>query len=388
MNRITGFLARHKKVLIVLAVLAAAGAFGWTRMNQAAQAAQKAAGQQVQTFTLEQGDLSRTLSVSGSIQSGQVTQVATAQTYPVAEILVSEGDVVAEGDVIATLDTTDLDAQIKTQQQAVAAEKQQNDLSVAQAQRRLEDARNQKTIDEDVTAEWEQSEKDAKLRQDSIAIEDAQDVLVNAVAAADAPSAAAQQLKTLQATKKECTITAPCAGVVTEVKAVVGGAGGTIATIEDQSSLEALLNVREYDINQLAVGQSVTLTSGAKDVFHGAITWIAPKATVNESGEASYPVKVSVDDATDALRLGMTAKAKVLLEEKKGVFSVPLDAVGTDETGQTVVYQKNTDEAGNVTFTPVPVTTGMETDLAVEVSGDGLFEGMELRSLADPEAMQ
>ena len=62
----------------------------------------------------------------------------------------------------------------------------------------------------------------------------------------------------------------------------------------------------------------MTLTSGAKDVFHGAITWIAPKATVNENGEASYGVKVSVDDATEALRLGMTAKAKVLLEEKKG----------------------------------------------------------------------
>lgn len=388
MSRITGFLGRHKKALIVLAVLVVAGAFGWTRMNQAAQAAQKAASQQVQTFTLEQGDLSRTLSVSGSIQSGQVTQVATAQTYPVAQVLVSEGDVVSKGDVLATLDTTDLDAQIKTQQEAVAAEKQQNDLSVAQAQRRLEDARNQKTIDEDTTAEWEQSEKDAKLRQDSIAIEDAQDVLVNAVAAADAPSAAAQQLETLQAAKKECTITAPCAGVVTEVKAVEGGAAGTIATIEDQNALEAVLSVREYDINQLTVGQSVTLTSGAKDVFHGSITWIAPKATVNESGEASYSVKVSVDDATDALRLGMTAKAKVLLEEKKGVFSVPLDAVGTDENGQTVVYQKNTDEAGNVTFTPVPVTTGMETDLAVEVSGDGLFEGMELRSLADPEAVQ
>ena len=35
-----------------------------------------------------------------------------------------------------------------------------------------------------------------------------------------------------------------------------------------------------------------------------------------------------------------------------------------------------------------PVTTGMETDLSVEVSGEGLTEGMELRSLADPEAMQ
>ena len=387
MSRIISFLGRHKKALIALAVLAVVGAFGWTRMNRAAEAAQKAAAQQVQTFTLEKGDLSRTLSVSGSIQSAQVTEVAAAQTYPVAEVLVSEGDVVAEGDVIATLDTTDLDAQIQVQQEAVAAEKQQNELSISQAQRRLEDARNQKAIDEEVTAEWEQTEKDAKLRQDSLAIEDAQDVLVNAVTAADAPSAAAQQLKTLQNAKKQCTITAPRSGTVTQVKAVVGGAAGAIATIENQSALEALLSVREYDINQLAVGQSVTLTSGVKDVFHGAITWIAPKATVNENGEASYAVKVSVDDATEALRLGMTAKAKVLLEEKKGVFSVPLDAVGTDENGEAVVYRKDTDAEGNVTFTPIPVTTGMETELSVEVSGEGLTEGMELRSLADPEAM-
>ena len=91
MSRITSFLGRHKKALIVLAVLAVAGTVGWMRMNQAAAAAQKAAAQQVQTFTLEKGDLSRTLSGSGSIQSAQVTQVAAAQTYPVAEVLVSEG---------------------------------------------------------------------------------------------------------------------------------------------------------------------------------------------------------------------------------------------------------------------------------------------------------
>lgn len=388
MSRIISFLGRHKKALIALAVLAAAGAFGWVRMSRAAQAAQKAAAQQVQTFTLEKGDLRRTLSVSGSIQSAQVTEVAAAQAYPVAEVLVSEGDVVAEGDVLATLDTTDLDAQIKAQQEAVAAEKRQNELSVSQAQRRLEDARNQKAIDEEATAGWDQAERDAKLRQDSLAIEDAQDVLVNAVTAADAPSAAAQQLGALQNAKRQCTVTAPCSGTVTQVKAVVGGAAGAIATIEDQSRLEAWLTVREYDINQLAVGQSVTLTSGAKDVFHGAVAWIAPKAAVNENGEACYQVKVSVDDATGALRLGMTVKAKVLLEEKKGVFSVPLDAVGMDENGGAVVYQKNTGAEGNVTFVPVPVTTGMETDLSVEVSGEGLTEGMELRSLADPEAMQ
>lgn len=41
MSRITSFLGRHKKALIVLAVLAVAGTVGWTRMNQAAAAAQR-----------------------------------------------------------------------------------------------------------------------------------------------------------------------------------------------------------------------------------------------------------------------------------------------------------------------------------------------------------
>ena len=63
-----------------------------------------------------------------------------------------------------------LDAQIKVQQEAVAAEQRQNELSVSQAQRRLEDARNQKAIDEEATADWDQAERDAKLRQDSLCL--------------------------------------------------------------------------------------------------------------------------------------------------------------------------------------------------------------------------
>ncbi len=387
MSKVTQFLSRHKKSIILLAVLLAAAAAFQVRQSQAAAAAQ-AAQAQVQTFSLHRGDLARTLSVSGAVQSGSVTQVATAQTMPVDEILVQEGDTVKAGDVLVKLDTSRLDTQIAAQQQAVAAEKKQSDLAVAQAQRKVEDARNQKTIDEGVTASMDQADRDARLRQDNLAIEDAQDALVNALAAAEAPSAAAQQLKSLQSDKKQCTITAPCDGIVTQIQAVEGGAATNIAVIEDQNALEAVLNVREYDVNQLAVGQTVTLVSGAQDTFHGTVSWIAPKAQTNGDNGASYSVKVTVTDPTPALRLGMSVRAKVLLEEKKNVFNVPLDAVGTDENGQSVIYRKDTDEAGGVTFTPVPVTTGMETDLSVEVSGEGLSEGMELRSLADLEEVE
>ena len=88
--------------------------------------------------------------------------------------------------------------------------------------------------------------------------------------------------------------------------------------------------------------------------------------------QATYQVKFSVEDASDALRLGMTARAKIILEEKKGVFSVPLDTVGTSAEGGAVVYAKRTGADGSAVFEPIPVTTGMETDLAVEISGEGL----------------
>ena len=388
MKKIVGFISEHKKLLIVLAVLAVAVVVWQVYAGRAQAAAAQAMQANVQTLTLQRGDLARTLSANGSVQSGNAAQAATKLTYPVSEVLVKVGDTVAEGDVVARLDTTDLDEQIKNLQAALSAEKQQSDLAVAQAQRRVEDARNQKKVYEDRgDGDMGKDAWDDLMRQASLSIEDAQDALRNAMLAQSTPSATAQNLKDLKRQRSQCEITAPAAGGITEIQAVAGAPATNIASIEDPAALEIMAQVREYDVNQIQLGQAATFTSGAKDVFHGKVTFIAPKAELSASGEATYQVKFSVEDASDALRLGMTARAKIILEEKKGVFSVPLDTVGTSAEGGAVVYAKRTGADGSAVFEPIPVTTGMETDLAVEISGEGLEEGMELRSLAEAGGM-
>lgn len=384
MKKIGGFVKAHKKLLIVLAVLAVL-AVVWTGYTGRAQAAMAQAAQaNVQTLTLARGDLARSLTVNGSVQSGNTAQAATKLVYPVSEVLVKVGDVVAEGDVVARLDTADLDEQIKNAQAALGTEKQQSDLSVSQAQRRVEDARNQKKVYED-RGQGDMSDEawDDLLRQASLAIEDAQDALRSAMLGAGASSATAQSLKDLKRQRSQCEITAPAAGVITEIQAVAGAPATNIASIEDPAALEVIAQVREYDVNQIKEGQNVTFTSGAKDTFHGKVTFVAPKAQLSSSGEATYQVTFSVGDATEALRLGMTARVKIILEEKKNVYSVPLDAVGADAEGNAVVYAKRAGADGTAVFEPLVVTTGMETDLAVEISGEGLEEGLELRSLAE-----
>ena len=62
------------------------------------------------------------------------------------------------------------------------------------------------------------------------------------------------------------------------------------------------------------------------------------------------------------------------------MLTVPYDAVQTDENGNDVVYivEDVAGEDGKMTRQqrPVPVTVGIEGDYYVEISGEGVTEGM------------
>lgn len=387
MSKIGSFLGRHKKLLTALAVLAVLAVVYNVFVAGPAQAAAAAAqNTELPTFTLARRELRSGLKVSGSIASGEAASVTTALPYPVAELLVSEGDAVEAGDVIAVLDTTELDSQIRTAQQTLSGAQAQAQLSVDQAARHLEDARNQKKIDDENPQDLPNASWESVMRQDSLAIEDAQDALNNAVLAQQNVSSA--ELASLRRQKEQCTITAPQAGVITSLTAKVGAAATELAVIENTADLELAVNIKEYDINRVRLGQQASITSGAGDEFTGEVSWIAPRAQAGSSGENTYPVRLRILNASDALRLGMTARADIALETRQNIFVAPLDAVGTDAEGNAVVYTQQTAGDGSTALVPIVVTTGLESDVEVEIDSPELSEGMVLLSMApDPMAM-
>ena len=118
--RLLGGLGRHKKLVIAaVVVLAAAGIITW-RMR-AVPAAADVEYQYIRTTTLQKGSLNDSVTVNGTVVSGDeadVTVSDSVKTYKVATVEAEVGDTVQEGDVIATLDTTDLQKQIEDAQQS------------------------------------------------------------------------------------------------------------------------------------------------------------------------------------------------------------------------------------------------------------------------------
>jgi len=207
------------------------------------------------------------------------------------------------------------------------------------------------------------------------------------------------QIKTYNDQIEECTVVAPMDGVITTLNVSEGNTyqGSTIATIQDESSYEVVAEIDEYDITKIKVGQRVVIkTNGTGDTeFEGKVKRIAPTATKAANGSVAssvtYKVYMSIDGDVSALKLDMTAKISIILNEKDNVLTVPYDAVQTDDEGKYYIelgneseLKKNEDTAKDKKANiGVPtereklyITRGIESDFYIEISGDGVKEGL------------
>lgn len=187
------------------------------------------------------------------------------------------------------------------------------------------------------------------------------------------------EIESLNDKIEDCTVKAPSDGTVTTVNAVVGSAaanGTPLFVLQDTSSLKVVVQVDEDDIQKLSTGMTARITSDVTDSeATGTLTNVSLTAT-----NGSFTAEVTVNGADTGLLIGTNAKVKIVLSELEDVWSVPIDAVGTDEDGNSVIYVKEGDE-----FVPMVVTTGKETDYYVEITGDGLEDGLVVRASANAE---
>ena len=84
----------------------------------------------------------------------------------------------------------------------------------------------------------------------------------------------------------------------------------------------------------------------------------------------------------------MNANVEIVQSTTDNVFVVPYDAVGTEADGTKYVMVKTGGEGADAAFEKVTVTTGAENDYYIEISGDTLTEGMEVRSSATDDSTE
>jgi len=227
------------------------------------------------------------------------------------------------------------------------------------------------------------------------------------LSAANAGQSYADLIDTYSKQLAKGVLASPISGTVTAVNVAEGDlyGGGAVVTVEDTGALIVVAEIDEYDVADVQLGmKAVFKTDATRDQeLEGQVIYIAPRPVSGSGGEVTYQVKISVDTATDRLRLGMSAKVSIIVSETAGVLTVPYDAVQTDENGNDVVYvledgpanpaleagpEQSAGQAANPAVVPqqpglvnqraIPVTVGVEGDYYVEVSGEGLEEGMTI----------
>ena len=111
---------KKKVVLTAAAVLlvGAAAVFGLPKLlrNQAISTMARTSSR---TTILHKSNLTKSISVTGTVESASVANVTSTANYKVKEILVQEGDTVIIGQTLCQLDTTDLEKQIAKQQESL-----------------------------------------------------------------------------------------------------------------------------------------------------------------------------------------------------------------------------------------------------------------------------
>ena len=202
-----------------------------------------------------------------------------------------------------------------------------------------------------------------------------------------ANASTSEELEELYEKYNSCIIKANASSTITRVNATVGSvANGTVAVIQDTENLKISTSFREYDVQNIEIGMQCIITSDANDKqLTGYVSQISPVASSGNMGlsDVSFAGEVTINGTDHGLLIGMNAQAEVVITQVSDAYVVPYDAVGTNENGEKVVYVQDGEE-----FTPVVVTTGMETDYYIEITSDELKDGMVIRSSANEDESQ
>ncbi|MCL4529023.1 MAG: efflux RND transporter periplasmic adaptor subunit [Chloroflexi bacterium] len=366
-----------------------------------------------QTQAIARGDLNAIVGATGSVRAAQNASLMWQTSGTVGKVNVKVGDHVNQNDVLAELDPSSLPQNIiQAQANLVSAQKTLQDLmssntAAAQAAIALQNAKDayQKAYDYRLSLNGEQWIKNVIIKYvngqqvpvikwqkglvDAQTIQDADNSLALAQAQLDDAqrnydrlkngpnpddvAAAQANVDAAQATINLARIVAPFSGTVTQANPLPGDqvSAGTFAfRVDDLSALLVDVQVSEVDINNVAVGQPVTLTFDAIQgkTYDGVVTEVSQAGDVS-SGAVNFTVTVKLTNADLLVKPGMTAAVNIIVNQVKDQILVPNQAVRL-VNGKRVVYILE-----NGAPKQVEVALGASSDTMSVVTGGNLKIG-------------
>jgi HlyD family secretion protein len=382
--------------VIVVVILAATG-FGLARLVTGASIDSN------RIAKVTRGDVTRSVVATGKIQPITKVEVKSKASGIVEKLYVDINNKVAKGQPLAQLDQQEIAAQVDAQRAQLASSEanvtsfeaniEQDKVNAAAPDLPMYKAtldRNQEMKKEGLVSQQalDDTNKDylaALTRRDSARAQVGVDTAKLKQAKAQVLQAQAS-LKQLEEQLSYTTIVAPMDGVILSRDVEIGDAVSSILVLGSTATLvmtEGDINqvyvqgkVDEADIAHVYMNQParIKVESFRDRVFTGKVTKIAPLG-VEKDNVTTFEVRVSIDNPGGELKANMTANAEILLDEHKGVLTVPESAVSYDNQKNATV--QTPDRKQKEGYRTLPVKVGLSNGSVTEIVS-GLKEGQQV----------
>jgi HlyD family secretion protein len=192
---------------------------------------------------------------------------------------------------------------------------------------------------------------------------------------AEEVNAAEARIAATQATLGKAWIEAPFDATITVANPQPGdqvSANTQAFRLDDLSKLYVDMQIAEVDINQINVGQEVSLTfDGIRNKqYHGQIVEVASIGS-EDTSVVNFTVTVQLTDADEKVRPGMTSDVEIVVQQRQAALLVPNQALRLDENGNQTVYIIKPGEGPK----PVTIQLGVSSDTYSEVVEGDLTAG-------------
>ncbi len=315
-----GRLQTRAVVAVIMAALAVGGYWLYARQQT------NAATVTYETVPAVKADVIVTVSAAGTIQPITQVEIGSEASGVVRQVLVEENGLVKTGDVLAILDTTRLVAQrARTAAQLQAAEAKLVDATATMTEKQLTENRQKSLRAKGLSTGQEMDTAAASsLRADA-----------GLTAAQADVTAARADLAIIDADISKTRVLSPIDGVILKRSVEPGQtvAASLQAPVlfkiaQDLKRIQLEAAVDEADIGQVKVGQSAAFTV---DAYRGrnfpARIERLSFAPETVDGVVTYKAILSAANDDLSLRPGMTATARITVEDYKQALAVPNEAL-------------------------------------------------------------
>ncbi len=327
------------------------------------------------TVRAERGELTETVTATGTVESVTQVDVGTQVTGIIDKLYADYNSIVQKGELIAEIEKTVLESDYKSAEANVASARYTYEYNRDNYLR--DKALHDKQLISDY--EFQTSEKDYEVSK------------------ANYDKAVADRVRAAK-NLNYAEIYSPIDGIVISREVEVGQTVvssmnvANLYTIADLDNMQIVGNVDEADIGQVKVGQKVTFSVDAypDDTFEGTVTQVRLSPTT-ESNVVTYEVIVGTANPGHKLIPGLTANLTIYTMSESNVLLLPAnafafepedhpDADNLPAAGKAVEKSRLKDGQQSVWVVEGDrlvnriVTTGMSNGIKTSIT-DGLREG-------------